>query len=316
MRELLTTIEAKESDAIKVVSELENRYEHKLADQLDRYDRLSEDMELLRQKCEGLTLAEREDFAKQLNELRNEARLREKKMRTENRRITDDRVSDESAFREILDQQEGEYEDELRQLIGAAEGELISERDNIAKLRALVQSKNTKLDQLKKKMMELSLASKARLTLLNNEKKEKQKLIDTCEHYKRNLVEREQALAEKEKTIIELRSTTRTLENFRFVLDHRLQQLSAERGPITMHIEGLERHISTMYEELVEEFDEKKQTTMLSSMKDQKVALLTQDLAKGRQLNRQKERYISAFKRELGNIVSGMYNDLKYFFIG
>ena len=29
-----------------------------------------------------------------------------------------------------------------------------------------------------------------------------------------------------------------TLENFRFVLDHRLQQLSSERGPITSHIEG------------------------------------------------------------------------------
>jgi hypothetical protein len=54
-----------------------------------------------------------------------------------------------------------------------------------------------------------------------------------------NLKERETALDEKEKIILELRSTTRTLENFRFVLDHRLQQLSAERGPITAHIEGI-----------------------------------------------------------------------------
>ena len=41
-------------------------------------------------------------------------------MRTENKRITDDRASDEAAFKEILDQQEYEYEDE-RQLISAAE---------------------------------------------------------------------------------------------------------------------------------------------------------------------------------------------------
>ena len=39
--------------------------------------------------------------------------------------------------------------------------------------------------------------------------------------FSRNLQEREEALAEKERIILELRNTTRTLENFRFVLDHR-----------------------------------------------------------------------------------------------
>jgi hypothetical protein len=47
----------------------------------------------------------------------------------------------------ILGQQEEEYEDELRQLIAAAEGELVSERDTITKLRTLVQMKNTKGNQ-------------------------------------------------------------------------------------------------------------------------------------------------------------------------
>ena len=40
-----------------------------------------------------------------------------------------------------------------------------------------------------------------------------------------------------------------------------MQQLSAEREPITSHIEGLENHISIMYEELVDEFDFKKSAT-------------------------------------------------------
>jgi len=43
------------------------RYEHKLADQLDRYDRLSEEMELLKQKCDALLNAERMEFERQLN---------------------------------------------------------------------------------------------------------------------------------------------------------------------------------------------------------------------------------------------------------
>jgi len=135
---------------------------------------------------------------------------------------------------------------------------------------------------MKKKLGELSAASKARLALITYERQEKQQLVETIEHYKKNLVEREQALAEKEKVIIELRSTTRTLENFRFVLDHRLQQLSAERGPITTHIEGLERHISTMYEELVEEFDAKKMADKALVYREQKVLLLANELGTAR----------------------------------
>ena len=128
--------------------------------------------------------------------------------------------------------------------------------------------------------------------LLNNERNEKQKLLNTIEHYKNNLKERETALDEKEKIILELRSTTRTLENFRFVLDHRLQQLSAERGPITAHIEGLEKHISTIYEELVEEFEQKTTTQHNISQKDTKIQILTQELQKVRNV---------ALKREQGN---------------
>ena len=49
--------------------------------------------------------------------------------------------------------------------------------------------------------------------------------------------ERENALGDKEKMILHLRSENRTLDNFRYVLDHRLQQLMKERGPIAKHIE-------------------------------------------------------------------------------
>ena len=191
-------------------------------------------------------------------------------------------------------------------MIEAANFELTSERETILKLRTLVQTKNTKLDQLKKKLVELSSASKARLVLLEKERAEKVKLKDTIEHYKANLREREIALEEKEKIVLELRSTTRTLENFRFVLDHRLQQLSSERGPITTHIEGLEKHISTMYEELVEEFNAKKSSQEAAQLKDQKIHWIVNDLNKLRESMRERDQYITAFKRELNNIVSSM----------
>jgi organic radical activating enzyme len=161
---------------VRVTTELENRYEHKIADQMSRepfsnpvlceifttlsnrrYDTLVEEMETLKQNCEATLLSERRAFEKKLDSLRVEAQLKEKKLKTENRRIAEDRVNDTNYFKEILDQQENEYEKELKDLIHSAESELTSERDTITKLRTLVQTKITKVDQLKKKLVEVSL---------------------------------------------------------------------------------------------------------------------------------------------------------------
>lgn len=71
-----------------------------------------------------------------------------------------------------------------------------------------------------------------------------------------------------------------------------MQQLSAERGPITSHIEGLEKHISTIYEELVEEFEQKNSTQHNIAQKDTKIQILTSELQKVRNV---------ALKREQGN---------------
>ena len=63
----------------QLLTETENQYEHKLAVQVDRFDRLSEDTEVLKQRCEGLMVMERKDAEKQINDLKLEARNREKR---------------------------------------------------------------------------------------------------------------------------------------------------------------------------------------------------------------------------------------------
>jgi len=300
------SVEAKDADNQKMRTELENKYEHKLAEALERYDTLSEKMQLLKQKCEGLLEAEKSNFNKQLNDMKVDTHNKEKKLKTDHRRAVEDKTANEAAFMEILRQQEDEYEDELKQMIDSVNFELASERETILKLRTLVQTKNTKLAQLKKKLIELNTSAQQHSAKVVEEVNARKALMATIEHYKKNLIEREEALAEKEKDVLELRSTTRTLENFRFVLDHRLQQLSSERGPITMHIEGLEKHIATMYEELVEEFSTKKANSEASALQEQKIMWISQDLNKMRQSVREKEQYITAFKRELNNIMSSM----------
>ena len=48
----------------------------------------------------------------------------------------------------------------------------------------------------------------------------------------RQLDERDVSLQQKERTILGLRSKHSTLENFKYVLNHRIQMLSKEKGPL------------------------------------------------------------------------------------
>ena len=61
-----------------------------------------------------------------------------------------------------------------------------------------------------------------------------------------------------------------------------------------------------MYEELVEEFEKKKGDKIEKEKNEQRNALVLADLNHERLKNRKRERFVAAFKRELGNIVSAM----------
>merc|ERR1719498_2313498 len=127
-------------------------------------------------------------------------------------------------------------------------------------------------------MDELKTSSHARNVLLTAEKVRNAKLEATLRHFKRHMEERESTLEDKEVAILSLRRKNVTLDNFRFVLDHRVQQLMEERGPITRHIEGLEGHIDAMYDELEKEYHSKKQTDQQVDAKDMKIRTLGSEL--------------------------------------
>ena len=120
--------------------------------------------------------------------------------------------------------------------MAAAQAELTAERENTAEARGLVQTRNTKISRLEKRMDELKTSSHARNVLLTAEKVRNAKLEATLRHFKRHMEERESTLEDKELSILNLRRKNVTLDNFRFVLDHRVQQLMEERGPITQHL--------------------------------------------------------------------------------
>ena len=152
-------------------------------------------------------------------------------------------------------------------------------------------------------MDELKTSSHARNVLLTAEKVRNAKLEATLRHFKRHMEERESTLEDKELSILNLRRKNVTLDNFRFVLDHRVQQLMEERGPITQHVEGLEAHISAMYDELEAEYYEKKRQGQQLDSKEMKIHTLSQEAGALRGLLREREAYIASFKRELSTLV-------------
>jgi WD40 repeat protein len=106
-------IQEEELDHTHMTNELEKRYEKKLVNQMDRYDLLHEEMEVLKQQCQGVLEAQSDEHDASMKDIEKTAKEREKKLKSENSKLKDDKKEDERTFKEILDQQELEYENEL-----------------------------------------------------------------------------------------------------------------------------------------------------------------------------------------------------------
>ena len=198
-------MDKKDAHHVQVTHELENQYEHKLALEMERYDKLSEEIEAIQQRCEGLLEAQAAEHEAVMRDAEARTKRVEKDLRLQIERLHEDAKHNEQMFREVLDQQEHEYETELQQLMAAAQAELTAERENTARMRALVQARNTKISRLEKRMDELKTSSHARNVLLTAEKVRNAKLEATLRHFKRHMEERESTLEDKEVAILSLR---------------------------------------------------------------------------------------------------------------
>ena len=194
-------------------------------------------------------------------------------------------------------------ESELRALKRDAKA-LEAERKNTARQQGGLSGMKNKYELLDKKKVEAETRLEKTQHLLTKEQARSKKLAETLRHYEQHLESREESLDEKERTILSLRSTNRTLDNFRFVLDHRLTQLKEEKGPLTQHIEGLEQHVHKMYEELVKEHSKKKELHSVIERKDTKMATQQKELTVLRSMLRDRDRSISAFSRSLSMAVA------------
>ena len=295
--------ERKDVEFAREIRQLEDQYEHKLSNEMDRYDKVCEEITLLKEQYNAKLEEDKKKHAEVIKEMESKFNKTEMNLRHQIEKLMDESKHNDSTYREVLDQQEGEYEKEIKELISAAEKEIFMERDNTTKVRTAGNVVRTKLSRLHLDMENIEMQATEREKKLVEERSKNSKLEATLAHLENHLEERNNNLLEKERIIMDMRNNTRTLENFRYVLDHRLKQLMEERGPVTQHIEKLENHIRSMYDDLVDEFNKKKETAKVLEGKETKEKLLGNEVSLLRAQIKNKESLLDHMEHDIGTAV-------------
>ncbi|OWZ15707.1 WD domain-containing hypothetical protein [Phytophthora megakarya] len=302
--EELTQLEAHH---VKMTQELENQYERKLAQEVARYDALSEVLEQTRQRCEALVEAQDSQ-----NRERKAAYTRAKEQNEIIKRLHEDLKYNHVKFEEVLHQEETDYEQEMQKMRAEFATQLESERQNTAVKQGQVSAANTKLESLRKKMQELKASSHARDILLSTERAKVTRLDAALSNYERHFEVCRSSSHEKEKAITGLKSENRVLENFRSVLSHRIDGLETEQAPMEQHLHSLESKISEMQVELADEYRLKSESQQEMLTKDAKIRTLLHEVKTLRQNSLKKEYSVSEMTREFTRLAQlTNYKDLE-----
>ncbi|EEY69422.1 WD domain-containing protein, putative [Phytophthora infestans T30-4] len=307
--EELTQLEAHH---VKMTQELENQYERKLAQEMARYDALSETLEQTRQRCEALMEAQDSQNRGTLHAERKAAYTRSKEQNEIIKRLHEDLKYNHVKFEEVLHQEETDYEYEMQKMRAEFTTQLENERQNTAVKQGQVSAANTRLESLRRKMQELEAASHARDVLLSTERAKLARLEATLANYERHFEVCRGSSHEKEKTITGLKSDNRVLENFRSVLSHRIDGLETEQVPMHEHLHALESKISEMQAELADEYLAKAEAQQETETKDAKIRTLLHEVKTLRQNSLKKEYSVGEMTREFTRLTQlTNYKDLE-----
>jgi WD40 repeat protein len=303
IKETIEDREKLEREHQLMTKEMENQFEHKLALEMERFDQLSEETEFMKQKYEQVIKKMNEDNIAHNHQMKNAHALDIQNLNAKIKQLHQDLKYNAEKFEEVLAQQEGEYEGELTKVKEQAKLDIQKEQTTLAMKEGHLGKQKNVMDGMRKKVTKMEEAQKKQEDEYKVLLGKYTTLQETLKHFENHLDEREFALADKEQTILSLQCHNRTLDNFRFVLDNRISQLTEDQGPILEHVDRLERHISKVYEELVTELEKKKEASRLLAQKDIKIEICNSEIHKLRAAYKDAENICNSFARDLENAV-------------
>lgn len=154
--------------------------------------------------------------------------------------------------------------------------------------------------------MDMQLLTRQHASLLETEQQEKAVLVEAVSQGRSRLQEVENSLFESDKQLVILQRDNRTLEGFKAVLTHELDQLKAERGPLEQHTSELKTHIANVYSELAEEFELRGVERSSTEQLQRRVHDLTAELSRSRAEERVRDQQLQSLIRDLAALATAV----------
>ena len=232
VREHMEELDKRDHDHIKATQRTENQYEHKLAIEITRYDEVSEAMErqAVAVKTEMSLLQNNQQG--RVNELeserQNEVHELHETISTLERQIV---VNTENSG-QVMEQTEHENLMEIQKWKSKNRKNVEKSKVEESRLKAQLHAQTDACQKLRDKMEKIAVVERERDNQHEMLKEQYRVLEINLKNSEILLEERDASLQQKERDILGLKSKQSTLENFKYVLNHRIQMLSKEKGPI------------------------------------------------------------------------------------
>lgn len=237
--------------------ELQDQFDDRISKEYEKQSRLLGELKDMREKHEVLLRNIEQKQEEQLSELRKKQEKDMREWRSSYDQVCNLLKSDGLKFEEALHQQEGEYEEQIAEMM---------EHKRVA-LQVESEKSTTALKD--------GVSMKQTISMLQKQRKEKDdelgRILEDCaglrrdlaqsqkmfEEVKNQLQECKRGLLVKDENLRKLREQMKHLESFRFVLFHKVRALEDERDPLEEQVESLKSNVGHMYDEFVREFRQK-----------------------------------------------------------
>merc|ERR1719389_272744 len=241
---------------------LEASFQHKMSIEVQRYQKLSADLDRERQDWNTQHAALLEQHSKVLEA--RQQRFDEQRMHNneERQRIMEEKQEAFKRHLEMLLQLEMDADREIEELKEMFEMQLAQEKDEKVRLRGQAGIHQKHHEDLKRQMTtkEKDLTDKMEL---NKRKQEKiDALLKDKESNEKEIRERDKTISDKEHRIFDLKKQNQELEKFKFVLDYKIKELKAQIDPKNDDIAEMRQQIKAMEGELDDYMRKNKQLAL------------------------------------------------------
>jgi len=283
--------------------ELEQSFQQKMLVEVQRHQKLSQDLEREREEWE-IAHDARVKQHEHVNEVMSQQhKMKQREMFDERDRIVRDKEESFRQHKETLAQLEQDADREIEELKEMYEERLAQEKDEKVRLRGEANINQKKFEELKRNMGKKDDDVKNQTS--KNRKMDHQivTLLKDKDSNEKEIKERDKTIHEKEQRIYDLRKQNQELEKFKFVLDYKIKELKAQIDPKNDDIASMKTQIQAMDGELDDYMRKNKEKALDISQLQMKQRALQEELKSQRRRLREDVALIKRFKLDLSDCV-------------